>query len=64
MTTTALFIEIVIVGIQAAVWCVLLVLGFAGFDWIPDVRKELAGWELPRASAHFRQSGLTCALAV
>lgn len=45
MTTTALFVEILVVGIQAMVWCILLVLAVTGYGWVDDIRKSLDGWE-------------------
>jgi hypothetical protein len=43
MSTTALFIELLITGLQAAIWLVLLVLCLLGFDWINPER--LKGFE-------------------
>jgi hypothetical protein len=34
MSTTALFIELLITGVQAAIWLTLLILCLLGFDWI------------------------------
>ncbi|MGH9753958.1 MAG: hypothetical protein ACREA2_14360, partial [Blastocatellia bacterium] len=49
MSTTALFIELLITGIQAAIWLILLILCFLGFDWITPER--LKGFEAPLAVA-------------
>src|SRR5436305_1968876 len=34
MTTTALFIELLLTGLQAALWIVLIVFSLFGLDWI------------------------------
>jgi hypothetical protein len=44
MSTTALFIELLITGVQAAIWLTLLILCLLGFDWINPER--LKGFEL------------------
>jgi hypothetical protein len=44
MSTTALFIELLITGIQAAIWLILFILCLLGFDWINPER--LKGFEL------------------
>jgi len=44
MSTTALFIELLITGIQATIWLILLILCLLGFEWInPD---RLKGFEI------------------
>ena len=43
MSTTAIFIELLITGLQAAIWLTLLVLCLLGFDWINPER--LKGFE-------------------
>jgi len=43
MSTTALFIELLITGLQAAIWLILLILCVLGFDWINPER--LKGFE-------------------
>src|SRR5262249_57594282 len=43
MSTTALFIELLITGIQAAIWLALFILCLLGFDWINPER--LKGFE-------------------
>ena len=41
MSTTSVFIEHLIAGIQAAIWLVLSILIFQGFDWIkPEYFKD------------------------
>jgi hypothetical protein len=42
MATTAIFAEILIVGLEAAVWCSLLVLAIFGADWIDP--SALSDW--------------------
>jgi hypothetical protein len=44
MNTTSLFIELLIVGIQACFWIILLVISFWGYNWIYDIRLELNYW--------------------
>jgi hypothetical protein len=44
MSTTALFIELLITGVQAAIWLALLILCLLGFDWINPER--LKGFEV------------------
>lgn len=44
MSTTALFIELLITGVQAAIWLALLILCLFGFDWINPER--LKGFEV------------------
>ncbi len=38
MSTTALFIELLIIGLQAAIWLALLVLSILGYHWISPER--------------------------
>lgn len=45
MSTTTLFVDLLIIGIQVAVWLVLLILCVFGYRWI-DV-DILRGWEAP-----------------
>jgi hypothetical protein len=47
MSTTALFIELLITGVQAAIWLALLILCLLGFDWINPER--LKGFEVALA---------------
>jgi hypothetical protein len=49
MSTTALFIELLITGVQAAIWLILFILCLLGFDWINPER--LKGFEAPLAVA-------------
>jgi hypothetical protein len=44
MSTTALFIELLITGVQAAIWLTLFILCLLGFDWINPER--LKGFEV------------------
>jgi len=44
MSTTALFIELLITGVQAAIWLALLILCLFGFDWVNPER--LKGFEV------------------
>lgn len=37
MSTTAVFVELLIVGLQASVWVVLLLLSFFGREWVDSV---------------------------
>ena len=48
MSTTALFIELLITGLQATIWLTLFVLCFLGFDWIN--LERLKGFELMMAT--------------
>jgi hypothetical protein len=43
MSTTALFVDLLIIGIQVAIWLGLLFLSLFGFDWID--RLKVQGWE-------------------
>jgi hypothetical protein len=47
MSTTAVFAEILIIGIQATIWVVLLIMSFFGFAWIPTVSSSLENWIVP-----------------
>ncbi|HRQ40178.1 MAG TPA: hypothetical protein PLD25_19885 [Chloroflexota bacterium] len=44
MNTTNIFVEILIVGIQASVWTILLVLSIFGVDWLPNSWSSLNNW--------------------
>jgi hypothetical protein len=35
MSTTDLFVELIIIGIGAAIWLVLLILSLFGYNWVP-----------------------------
>lgn len=48
MSTTALFIELLITGLQAAIWLTLLILSIIGFDWVGPER--LKGFEVMLAT--------------
>jgi hypothetical protein len=48
MSTTALFIELLITGLQSTIWLTLLILSFLGFDWINPER--LRGFEIMMAT--------------
>lgn len=43
MDTTAVFAEILVVGLEACVWLALLVGAFFGFEWVRF--EQLKGWE-------------------
>ncbi len=45
MSTTAILVEILIIGMQAMVWLVLLVLSVFGYKWLPDTAAAVKGWE-------------------
>ena len=45
MTTTAILVEILIIGIQASVWVSLVILSVFGFQWVPAVGSAVKGWE-------------------
>src|ERR1051325_5492741 len=45
MSTTTLIVEVVIIGFQALIWMVLIILVFLGYDWI-DLSK-LKDWATP-----------------
>jgi hypothetical protein len=47
MSTTAVFAEILIIGIQAAIWVVLLIISFFGYAWILTVSSSLENWIVP-----------------
>jgi len=45
MSTTLLFIELLIAGVQASVWIVLFLLAFSGVGWLAQLRADvLADW--------------------
>ena len=46
MSTTAIIIEILIVGIMSSIWITLLILTIFGYDWIQPLFTSLKGWEL------------------
>ncbi len=41
MSTTLLFVELLIAGIQVVVWLVLLVLSVFGFQWLSSIPRQL-----------------------
>ena len=43
MSTTLLFVEIIIIGLQVTVWLVIVILLFFGHDWISPA--ELSKWQ-------------------
>jgi hypothetical protein len=47
MSTTSVFIELLIAGIQASVWVALLIVGLAGYTWLLSVVQELKKWVGP-----------------
>jgi hypothetical protein len=44
MSTTAIFAEILIIGIQSAIWMALLVSSLVGWDWMVDLLTQLKDW--------------------
>jgi hypothetical protein len=44
MSTTAIFVEILVIGVQAAVWVTILVLNFFGYDWFVISQSSLEKW--------------------
>lgn len=47
MSTTSLFIELLVVGIQATVWCALLVCTLSGYEWVKALPGSLNNWAAP-----------------
>lgn len=45
MSTTAILVEILIIGMQAMVWLILVVLSLFGYKWVPDTAAAVKGWE-------------------
>jgi hypothetical protein len=45
MSTTAIFVEVLIIGIQAAIWVTLLILSMFGYHWATTLKLNLQGWE-------------------
>jgi len=46
MHTTVIFAELLIIGVQAAVWVILLIIAFFGTGWIQDVKSAIEGIEV------------------
>jgi len=44
MSTTAIFVEVLIIGIQCFIWIALLVLSIFGLDWIDSQINFLSNW--------------------
>lgn len=44
MGTTALFAEVLIIGIQGITWIMFLVLSIFGHSWIMDLKTTVEGW--------------------
>ena len=44
MSTTAIFVELLIAGMQASVWVTLFVISITGYDWVSYTLSELKGW--------------------
>jgi len=44
MNTTAIFVELLIAGIQASVWIMLLIFSFFGYDWFIVILPTLEKW--------------------
>jgi len=51
MTTTALMVEVLIVGVQTAIWILLSLGAIFGHRWLLDLKAIMKGWELPGAIA-------------
>ena len=46
MSTTLLFAELLIIGIQAGLWISLLLLNIVGFSWLPNIQFAIiADWQ-------------------
>ena len=45
MSTTAIFVELLIIGALTALWITFFALAALGTDWIGKVLKSLQGWE-------------------
>lgn len=45
MKTTSAVLEILVIGVQTAIWLVLAVLLTFDVDWVPATIKAVAGWE-------------------
>ena len=45
MSTTAILVEILIVGLQACLWLSFIILTIFGFDWVAPLMKVVKGWE-------------------
>ncbi len=45
MSTTAIFVELLVSGIQASIWLALFVLSFTGLGWVTTVLPFLEKWE-------------------
>ncbi|MCP4374497.1 MAG: hypothetical protein GY797_41305 [Deltaproteobacteria bacterium] len=45
MSTTAILVEILIVGLQTCLWLTLIIVVFFGYDWIVPTAKAVKGWE-------------------
>ena len=46
MGTTAIFAEILIIGVQASVWYTLIILSIWGYAWLPSIVVGLNDWEV------------------
>lgn len=46
MNTTAILVEILIVGIQGSVWLTLIILSIFGCGWVTPVVQAVKGWEI------------------
>jgi hypothetical protein len=46
MNTTAIFVEILVIGMQAIIWIVLLVLSLVGYDWLSAIPVNLDKWSV------------------
>lgn len=49
MGTTLLFVELLITGVQASVWLVLVGVNIYGFGWFQALSTSLKEWQTPAA---------------
>ncbi len=46
MSTTSVFAELLIVGIQTSVWIILLIFSFVGYDWATTLLPKMKDWAI------------------
>lgn len=63
MSTTNLFVELIVIGVGAAIWFSLLVLTFFGYEWIPVERLLSLPATLPMLSIVYLFGVLTDRMA-
>jgi len=44
MSTTPLFVEVLVIGIQACVWIALIALSLVGYEWLTAAKSGLSDW--------------------